>query len=115
MKSNKDLASKWRHGNADQLWSAICRSDRPRLGAGGIIASIVFNHYTSTTEFCNVLSFNGLRGLYQLQSERNDLIASATKSGNSSCTESLPSGKTAVRMLGTDANASISARERDGV
>jgi hypothetical protein len=27
----------------------------------------------------------------------------------------LPSGNIAVRMLGTDANASISARERDGV
>ena len=54
-------------------------------------------------------------GLCQLQSERNGLIASATKSGNSSCTESLPSGNTAVGTLGTDANASISARERDGV
>src|SRR6516165_6924290 len=47
--------------------------------------------------------------------ERNGLIASTTKSGNSSCTESLPSGNTTVRMLATDANASISARERDGV
>jgi hypothetical protein len=27
----------------------------------------------------------------------------------------LPSGSFALRMLGTDANASISARERDGV
>src|SRR5262249_25673490 len=54
-------------------------------------------------------------GLCQLRSKRNGMIASATKSGNSSCTESLPSGNIAVRMLATDANASISARERDGV
>ena len=62
-----------------------------------------------------VLSFNGLRGLYQLQSERNDLIGSATKSGNSSCTESLSAGKHTLSIPGTAASASISARERDGV
>src|SRR5262249_16928501 len=51
----------------------------------------------------------------RIPSLRKGPVASAVASGNSSCTESLPWGSRTVRMPGTPASASISARDFGGV
>jgi hypothetical protein len=48
-------------------------------------------------------------------SARNGSMAPNVASGNSSCTASFPRGSRAVRMPGTAASASISARDFGGV